>query len=175
VGIATPLGSRPQSARLRPLQVLAFVAALCLTVTGCNGVGFNEQTNKFYQGAAGITNRDGEVYALNVLVVTDGKGNGTMVGTLLNTMSTADSLQGVTATDSNGKAIPTKLASPVPLAPEQAVKLQTNASVRLTGKGLVAGYYIHVTFTFTTAAPLSMSIPVLLQGTEYSSVPVGRT
>jgi hypothetical protein len=175
VGIATPLGSRPRTARLRPWQVLAFVAALCLTVTGCSGVGFNEQTNKFYQGAAGITNRDGEVYALNALVVTDGKGNGTMVGTLLNVMSTADSLQGVTATDSNGKALTTKLASPVPLASEQAVKLETNASVRLTGKGMVAGYYIHVTFTFATAAPLSMSIPVLPQGTEYSSVPVGQT
>jgi hypothetical protein len=174
VGIATPLGSRPRSARLRPLQVLAFVAAVCLTVTGCSGVGFNEQTNAFYQGAAGITNRGGEVYVLNALVVTDGKGNGTMVGTLLNVTSTADSLQGVKATDSNGKALTTKLASPVPLAPDQAVKLQTNASVRLAGKGLVAGYYIDVTFTFATAAPLSMSIPVLAQGTEYSSVPVGR-
>jgi hypothetical protein len=175
VGIATPLSSPPRSARLRPLQVLAFVAVLCLAVTGCNGVGFNEQTNKFYQGAAGITNRDGEVYALNALVVTDGKGNGTMVGTLLNQMSTADSLQGVTAADSNGKALTTKLASPVPLGPQQAVKLETNASVRLTGKGLVAGYYIHVTFTFATAAPLSMTIPVLPQGTEYRSVPVGQT
>jgi hypothetical protein len=175
VGIATSLGSRARSARLRPLQVLALVAALCLTVTGCSGIGFNEQTNKFYQGAAGITNREGGVYVLNALVVTDGKGNGTMVGSLLNVMSTADSLQDVTATDSNGKAITTKLASPVPLAPEQAVKLQTNASVRLTGKGLVAGYFIHVTFTFATAAPLSMSIPVLPQGTEYSSVPVGQT
>jgi hypothetical protein len=28
------------------LQMLAFVAAVCLTVTGCSGVGFNEQTNK---------------------------------------------------------------------------------------------------------------------------------
>jgi hypothetical protein len=175
VGIGTPLGSRPRTTRLRRLQLLAFVAALCLTVTGCNGVGFNEQTNKFYQGAAGITNRDGEVYVLNALVVTDGKGNGTMVGTLLNQTSTADSLQGVTATDSNGKALTTKLASPVPLGREQAVKLETNASVRLTGQGLVAGYYIHVTFTFATAAPLSMTIPVLPQGTEYSSVPVGQT
>jgi hypothetical protein len=174
VGIRTPLGSRPRATWLRRLPVLAIVATLCLALTGCGG-GFDEQTNKIYQGAAGITNRDGEVYVLNALVVTDGKGNGTMVGTLLNIMSTADSLKGVKAVDSSGKTIATKLASPVSLKPEQAVKLETNGDVRLTGKGLRAGYFIDVTFTFATAAPLSMSIPVLPQGTEYSSVPVGST
>jgi hypothetical protein len=174
VGIRTPLSSRPRTARRRPLQLLAFLAALCLALTGCGG-GFNEQTNKVYQGAAGINNRAGEVYVLNALVVTDGKGNGTLVGSLLNVMSATDSLQGFKAVDSSGKAITTKLASPVSLPSERAVKLETNGAVRLTSKGLLAGYFIDVTFTFATAAPLSMSIPVLPEGTEYSSVPVGRT
>jgi hypothetical protein len=174
VGIRTPRGGRLLPGRSRRLRRLALTAVVCLALTGCGG-GFNDQTNKVYQSAAGISNRGHQVYVLNALVVTDGKGNGTMVGTLIDMAKSADTHHTVCAVDSTGKGINTKLAAPVKLAPAQAVKLQTNAAVRLTSKNLKPGYFITVTFGFSTAAPVTMAIPVLPRGTEYTSVPVGRT
>jgi hypothetical protein len=172
VGTSTPQASRLRARMLRQLRILLLMATTCLALTGCVS-GFQDQTNALYQPAAGITNRGHDVYVLDALVVTDGKGHGTLVGTLIDMAKTADSLQGVAAVDNSGQVIQTKLASPVPLPPQQAVKLETNATVRLTGTGLMAGYYIKITFTFANAAPLVMSIPVVPDGPDYTSIPVG--
>lgn len=177
VVITTSAGTRsrsPFSRRLRPYQacLTAVVALTSLTVAGCS-TGFSDQTNQQYQAAAGITDRAHEIYVLNALVVTDGSGNGTVVGSLLNQSKTSDTLQGVTATDTKGKKIQTKLTAPVALKRHQAVRLETTGAVRLTGSALKAGYYINVTFTFATAAPVQVSIPVLANGPDYASVPVG--
>jgi copper(I)-binding protein len=172
VGITAPLGSRPETIPLRRFLLLAFLLLASLALTGCNG-GFDAQTQQVYQAAAGISNRDSEVYVLNALVVTDGKGNGTVAGTLLDQAKQADTLQSVTAVDSSGQKISAKLASPLPLPPAQSVKLETDGAVRLTGSSLQAGYLVTVTFTFANAAPLTMTIPVVADSADYTSVPVG--
>jgi copper(I)-binding protein len=157
---------------LRRFCVVAVVPAICLGLTGCNST-FDEQTNQQYQAAAGISDRGHEVYVLNALVVTDGKGHGTLVGSLLNQTKTTDKLVSVSATTTAGKTINVKMASPVTLKAQQAVKLETAGAVRLTGSALRAGYYVNVTFTFANAAPVQVSIPVLPDGPVYTSVPVG--
>jgi hypothetical protein len=172
VGITAPLGSRPETIPLRRFRFFAIVLLACFALTGCSG-GFDAQTQQLYQAATGISNRDSDVYVLNALVVTDGKGNGTVAGTLLDQAKQADTLQNVTAVDSSGKTISTKLASPLQLPPDQSVKLETNGAVRLTGSSVQAGYFVTVTFTFANAAPLTMAIPVVADSADYSSVPVG--
>jgi hypothetical protein len=174
VGITAPRVLKPRTPVAGRVGVLAGVALLCLPVTACGG-SFDEQTNQVYQGAEGITNRGHDVYVLDALVVTDGKGHGTLVASLIDMAKSADSLQAVTAVDSSGKQITTKLASPVSLPPQQAVRLETNGAVRMTGSSLEAGYYVTITLTFKNASKLSMAIPVVTDGPEYSSVPVGRT
>ncbi len=161
----------------RPVVIAVSLAAVGWAVSGC-GAGFNAQTNQQYQGAEGINNRDGSVYVLNALVVTDGQGNGTLVGTLIDQSSTADALVSVTATDSHGTAVKTtKLSNPIALDSQQAVKLQTDAAVRLSGKALVAGDILTATFTFQNASPVEIGIPVVVggRGTIYTGIPVGST
>jgi hypothetical protein len=172
VVITTAAGSRPQGRLLRRFCLAAVVPALCLGLAGCNST-FDEQTNQQYQAAAGISDRGHEIYVLNALVVTDGKGNGTLVGSLLDQSATSDQLVSVSAVDAKGKTINTKFASPLTLRAHQAVRLETTGAVRFTGSALKAGYFITVTFTFANAAPVQVSIPVLPDGQEYTSVPVG--
>jgi copper(I)-binding protein len=179
VVITTAAGSRARTRSMHRLRLhraclLALVAATCLALAGCS-TGFRDQTNQQYQAAAGISDRSHDVYVLNALVVTDGNGNGTMVGTLINQSKTADTLQSVSATDAKGKTIATKLTSPVTLKPAQAVKLETGGAVRITSSALKAGYFINVTFSFASAAPVQVSIPVLVNGPDYTAVPVGPT
>ncbi len=60
-------------------------------LAGC-GTGFQAQTNQIYQPGPGITVRDGGVYAINTLIVTDGNGNGTLVAALVNQAARPDTL-----------------------------------------------------------------------------------
>lgn len=170
--ITTAAGPRPRSRSSQHVVLVVLVAAICLALGGCS-TGFSDQTNQQYQAAAGISDRSHDVYVLNALVVTDGNGNGTLVGTLLNQGKSTDTLLSVSAADSTGKTIPTKLASPVTLKPAQGVRLETTGAVRLTGSALKAGYFIDVSFSFANAAPVQVSIPVVVDGPEYTAVPVG--
>ena len=82
----------------------AFAASAVVALAGC-AANFNAPTNDPYQPAAGISDRTGDVYALNTLVVTDEAGNGTVVASLINQATTDDTLQSFSATDSTGADI----------------------------------------------------------------------
>src|SRR4051812_21155557 len=81
LGIAEDrLFGRRRSHRTRPLARTALAAAAAAAaLSGC-AASFNAPTNEPYQPAAGISDRSTAVYAINALVVTDGSGNGTVVG-----------------------------------------------------------------------------------------------
>lgn len=177
MGTAAPGRHSTRYAVRHPVVIAVSLAAVGWAVSGC-GAGFNAQTNQQYQGAEGINNRDGLVYVLNALVVTDEQGNGTFVGTLIDQSSTPDALVSVTATDSQGSAVKTtKLSSPIALKSQQAVQLQTDAVVRLNGKAVVAGDILTAIFTFQNASPVEIGIPVVVggSGTIYSGIPIGSS
>ncbi len=164
--------------RWRPRRWLALVyaAAAVMGVVGC-GSNFEAQTQQPYQPAVGINNREGTVYALNTLVVTDGEGNGTVVSALINQAATEDRLLSVTATDG---AAPLRVL-PLPeggiaLPPSRLVQLETTGAVRIRSDSLRAGYFVTLAFTFANAAPVELDVPVVdVVGADspYADVPVG--
>jgi hypothetical protein len=184
VGISAPI-SRLRSSTLavrRTAAALVIVGAP--VITGC-GANFNAQTNEPYQPAEGVSSRDGDVYALNTLVVSDDQGNGTIVSALVNQQDAADELESVTAVDSADKPITAEpLAQPIMLAaatsddqsvpsPGQSVQVGTDGALRLTGDNIVAGAFVTLTFTFKVGSPVTVEVPVVDQGTVYSDIPVG--
>jgi hypothetical protein len=161
---------------------LAIVGAPVLA--GC-GANFDAQTNQPYQPAEGVSARDGEVYALNTLVVTDGEGNGTIVSRLVNQQDVGDQLDSVAAVDSTGAAITAApLAAPIVLgpavspeqpvpSPDQSVQVGTAGALRLSGDNVIAGNFVTLTLTFEVAAPVVVDVPVVDVGTDYVDIPVG--
>jgi hypothetical protein len=167
-----------RSGRHRALRA-AFAASAIVALTGC-AANFNAPTNDPYQPAAGISDRTGDVYSLNTLVVTDEAGNGTVVASLVNQATTDDTLQSFSATDSTGADITAEpLAQPIALpaypSPDQAVAIGTAGDLRLSGDNIVAGTFVDITFTFGNAAPLTVNVPVIPGGPEtiYADIPVG--
>lgn len=173
MGITAPARQSTRNTPLLRGSLAAVLAMVCWALTGC-AADFNAQTNQQYQQGEGVNDRSTDVYVLNALVVADGQGNGTLVGTLINQATTPDALTSVAAVDGQGQPIQvTKLASPMALAPQNAVKLETDAAVRLTGGSVVSGYFITVQLTFQQAAPLKLDIPIVADGPIYTGVPVG--
>jgi hypothetical protein len=150
-----------------------------LALSGC-AANFNAPTNDPYQPAAGISDRSGEIYAINVLVVTDGSGDGTVVASLINHAADDDSLDSYAATDSAGQEIATAplsdpIALPAPPSPDQSVQVGPTGDLRLSGDNVEAGTFVTITFTFGSAAPLAVEAPVVSGGSDtiYADIPVG--
>lgn len=153
---------------------LGCAATALLGLTGC-GAGFDAQTQQQYQPAVGVSNREGDVYAINTLVVTDGQGNGTVVSALINQADAEDTLASVAATDDRGAAL---RVQPLPdagisLPTSQLVQLGNDGAVRVSSKDLQAGQFLTLTFTFANAAPLQVDAPVVETGETYADVPLG--
>jgi hypothetical protein len=166
------------SSRIRTPRLAATLALATLPVlVGC-GASFNARTNIPYQPAQGITDRSGDVYLVDTLVVTDEEGNGTVVARLVNEQADPDELESITAVDSTGKQITAEpLSEPVALGvppePNQSVQVGYDGLLRLTGDNLVAGEFVTITFTFGSAAPVTVEVPVLPVGSLYGDIPVG--
>lgn len=149
-------------------------AAAAFGVVGC-GSNFDAQSQQPYQPAVGVSDRSGQIFAINSLVVTDGQGNGTVVSALINETDAEDTLQSVTAADDLGhglKAQPLPDGG-IPLPPRQAVQLATDGSARLNSGDLEAGRFVSLTFTFASAAPVTVDVPVVNKTSSYADVPVG--
>jgi hypothetical protein len=161
------------------LLTAAFAAGAVIGLSGC-AANFDAPSNEPYQPAAGISDRSGAVFAINTLVVTDGSGNGTVVSSLINQQPDDDTLQSFSATDSTGAAITAApLAQPISLpanpSPAQSVQLGSAGALRLSGDNVEGGTFVSITFTFATAAPVTVNVPVVLGGpdTIYADIPVG--
>ncbi len=176
MGIATPSAARGVPTARRVGVTVTCLVAATLGSTGC-GASFGAQSQQQYQPAVGISDRTGNVYAVNTLVVTDGDGNGTVVCSLINQTEQADTLTSVSAVDAGGHGLGVEPlpSSGLDLAPGQAVQLANSGAVRLSDPGLVAGSVLTLTFTFTDAAPLQVETPVVNQTSTYADVPVGPT
>jgi hypothetical protein len=157
--------------RLRRLVVFAAVL-LCPVLAGC-GAGFHAETNEIYQPGPGITVRNTSVYALNALVVTDGRGDGTLVAGLLNKRPQPDALQSVSVTSSSGRRLQTTITGgTVALPPQKLVQLADTGAVRVSGT-LLPGTICSLALTFQNSAPIQVRIPVVTSAPPYDTVPVG--
>lgn len=158
----------------RLLRATAGLVTTALVLVGC-GANFNAQSEQQYQPAVGVNSRTAGVYVIDTLVVTDGKGNGTVVSALINQQSSDDTLQSVTAQDLHGHSLQVSQLpnNGVRLPSGQAVQLGDSGAVRISGSPLLAGGVITLTFTFAQASPKRLEVPVVTDSSTYSRVPVG--
>jgi hypothetical protein len=181
------------SRKTRRLGVLLSAAALPLAA-GC-AANFSAQTQVQYQSAVGSDSRDSDIYALNMLVVGDGEGDGTLVGTLLNNDPTnagcPDYLVDLQVVDSDGGGVENSAlpaAEPVDApdscpaqSPEQGIALPSHQSVMLPDDATIQvaadtvqpGTFVTMTFTFQNSDPVEMDVPVVAEAAMYDGITVG--
>jgi len=167
--------SRNQPARAA-LAALALVATCALSACG---VGFDAQTNKIYTAPEGTDVRGGDVEGLNMLLVDNGDGSGTLVAALVNHGDEVDSLQTIVATDTDadgadegGDFEVSGFDEPIELPAGKLVQLANgDPVVAFTSDTIAAGGFVQVTMTFTRAGSVTADIPVVDRAEPYADVP----
>ena len=163
------------SPRRRPVLRRALAAsALVVAAPLVASCGFDVQTDAVYQPAEGANARAEGTDVLGAVVVSDTKGTGRVVATLVNKRNSSDELTGV-----SGSKV--KISGPESLeVPSNAVGFTNLADAKFTpivatGSTIDAGGYVTLRFTFTKSSPVTVDAPVVdTQGT-YSGLAPGQS
>ena len=141
------------------LKRLIAVLIISTIVTGC-GAGQNAATRNFKQVTDGVEAQSAEIRLRNVLIVKTDTNDAVLVGTLVSWSDEPDAITGI-----NINNIPATLSAPsfelVKNKPVIFVGDSANADAYIPGLNKVAGERIPVTFTFATAAPVTVDALVL--------------
>ena len=141
------------------LKTLAAVLIISTVVTGC-GSGQNAVTRNFKQVTDGVEAHSAEIRLRNVLIVKTATNDAVLVGTLVSWSDTPDAIAGISINN-----IPATLSAGsfelVKNKPVIFVGDSANADAYIPGLSKVAGERIPVTFTFATAAPVTVDALVL--------------
>jgi hypothetical protein len=159
------------SVRLRRYLCTALLV-VALPVSGCAS-GFGSPVLQDYNPAVGVNVRDGDVWAMNMLVVLPESGRGTLVGALLNKTPRADTLVGATVQSEPEEApIQSTMVRPsVPLPPERLVNLSDTPTVAVEGD-VTPGRFVNLTLQFESAEQVQVKVPVLAPTGPYADVPL---
>lgn len=158
-----------------PLQRRVAIASL-LMAPALGACGFTVQTEQVYQAAVGSDNRDSTVDVLNAVIVTNGTGQGTFAGSLVNNTDTADAVESVSA-GAGVEVVPGgDLVVPAYGLVNMSRALEGGEiPLVLDGEPVEAGRYLTLTFTFRTADPVTLQVPVVDntgEGEDYEQVPL---
>ena len=141
------------------LKTLTAVLIISTVVTGC-GSGQNAVTRNFKQVTDGVEAQSAEIRLRNVLIVKTATNDAVLVGTLVSWSDEPDAITGISINN-----IPATLSAPsfdlVKNKPVIFVGDSTNADAYIAGLNKVAGERIPVTFSFATAAPVTVDALVL--------------
>ena len=134
---------------------------------------FNTPVMQEYNPGIGINDRSSAVEAYNVVAVTNGSGEGTLVASLLNRSDDPDRLTGAELRAEDGRRVSAELAQPVQLPPGDLVQLHEQQAVTVSGNGLRPGFFLTLTLRFERADPVSLRIPTEPDDDPYEDVPIG--
>jgi hypothetical protein len=141
------------------LTTLAAVLIISTVVTGC-GSGQNAVTRNFKQVTDGVEAQSAEIRLRHVLIVKTITNDAVLVGTLVSWSDEPDAITGISINNT-----PATLSAPsfelVKNKPVIFVGDSSNADAYIPGLSKVAGERIPVTFTFATAAPVTVDALVL--------------
>ena len=141
------------------LKRLAAVLIISTVVTGC-GSGQNAVTRNFKQVTDGVEAQSAEIRLRGVLIVKTATNDAVLVGTLVSWSDESDAITGISINN-----IPATLSAGsfdlVKNKPVIFVGDSANADAYIPGLNKVAGERIPVTFTFATAAPVTVDALVL--------------
>ena len=140
------------------IRLIALVI-ISTVVTSC-GSGQNAVTRNFKQVTDGVEAQSAEIRLRNVLIVKTATNDAVLVGTLVSWSDEPDAITGISINN-----IPATLSAPgfelVKDKPVIFVGDSANADAYIPGLNKVAGERIPVTFTFATAAPVTVDALVL--------------
>lgn len=151
----------------RRLTTAAVALTLPVLTAGLSGCGFDAPTDQRYNPAVGVNAQDGDVDALNVLIVSSSPGSGTLVGSFANNnQDEGDALSGVT-----GPGVQVELGDQVDI-PAGGLLTIDDGSATVTGDRVEGGNFVRLTFTFENAAAVTLSAPVVPHSGPYEDIPV---
>ncbi len=150
------------------LKTLAAVLIISTVVTGC-GSGQNAVTRNFKQVTDGVEAQSAEIRLRNVLIVKTATNDAVLVGTVVTWSDEPDVITGISINN-----IPATLSAGsfdlVKNKPVIFVGDSANADAYIPGLNKVAGERIPVTFTFATAAPVTVDALVLNSQGVYQDI-----
>lgn len=154
--------SRPSLSR----SVVAGVAAATLATTA--GCGMDDPV---FEPSIGSNARSDTVDALGFAIVTDGEGNGRVVGSLLNTGEEPDALVGVDVELESGTVEATMPSEDIALPVEESVELARVPAIGVVGQ-LPEGRFVEITLDFEVGPDLDLLVPVEPQRGPYAEIEV---
>jgi hypothetical protein len=154
----------------RTISAIA-IAVLAVSLSGC-GAGNNASTRQVKQvtdGVEGAINKDGnDIKILNLLVVAAGGGNAVLVGTIINTADTEDTLLGIAINGSTTSYTgTTTLPKNMPIIFEGD---RANAKAVLAGFGGSPGSNVKVSLFFAKAGAITLTAIVRDTRDDYAGV-----
>ena len=150
------------------LKRLAAVLIISTVVTGC-GSGQNAVTRNFKQVTDGVEAQSAEIRLRNVLILKTATNDAVLVGTLVSWSDEPDAITGISINN-----IPATLSAGsfelIKNKPVIFVGDSANADAYIPGLSKVACERIPVTFTFATAAPVTVDALVLNSESFYKDL-----
>ena len=151
----------------RRLTTAAVALTLPVLTAGLSGCGFDAPTDQRYNPAVGVNAQDGDVDALNILIVSSSPGSGTFVGSFSNNnQDESDALAGIT-----GAGVQAQLGDQVDI-PAGGLLTVDDGSTTVSGDRVAAGNFVRLTISFENAASVTVQAPVLAHAGPYADVPV---
>ncbi len=153
--------------------IAAATVLLAAPVLSSCGVSFGAQTDQVYNPSVGVDDRDGTVDVLNALIVSGTDGSGTVVASLVdNDQVHADALKGVAGAGQDSSLTAT-IAGETTIPAGGLLNLATQSNVSATGKRIVPGNFVRITFSFDRAAAVTLDVPVVsADNPDYAQVPL---
>ncbi|CAN5164451.1 hypothetical protein BH09ACT11_BH09ACT11_17030 [soil metagenome] len=167
IGRVSPVTTKIRSAVA--LVCAAFVLSSC---------GFDYATDRENTIANGGYDLDSSVKILAARIVSAEDGSGVLIGNLVNSAVTTDSVdpednvasEALTVDSISGEGLTTTF-EPIAVAPGESVNL-SNDPVPVTGEGVVAGRVVHLDYEFSDGTQTSVIAVVVRPCFEYSGIQV---
>lgn len=153
--------------RTRLTQVALVLAVPALAACSTN---FGAPTDQDYIAARGVNDRSGDVDVLNVVVVSDTEGTGTVVASLVNNKTDEDTLTGVTVAGAEADIADARKNGAIPGG--GLLNLGTTGAVTASSSDIEGGRFVEVVFTFQRAGAITVEAPVVPHEGDYEDVPL---
>ena len=153
--------------RTRLTQVALVLAVPALAACSTN---FGAPTDQDYLPARGVNDRSGDVDVLNVVVVSDTDGTGTVVAGLVNNKSDEDTLTGVTVAGAEADIANARENAAIPGG--GISNLATTGAVTASSPDIEGGRFVEVVFTFQHAGAITVEAPVVPREGDFEDVPL---
>ncbi|GAB2628690.1 hypothetical protein GCM10027270_15350 [Nocardioides ginkgobilobae] len=125
-----------------------------------------------YQASIGTNERTERLDALGFAIVTDGEGNGRVVGTLLNTTDEPAALVSAEVDSERGPVTAAVLEEEIDLPPGEPVELARVPAVSVQADDLPVGFFVELTLGLDDGSTVDLLVPVEPQEGPYAEIEV---